>query len=92
MISSLPGSSESQEGFVSPEAAEAKIRVKIRVGALVLAINTDALTSDRVNSAEETDVVPLLFLQRHDVLVDLFSSFTGWPWLGKKASRLFVAA
>lgn len=36
--------------------------------------------------------LPLLFLQRHDVLVDLFSSFTGWPWLGRKASRFFVAA
>lgn len=34
--------------------------------------------------------LPLLFLQTQGCLVDLFSSFTGWPWLERKASRFFA--
>lgn len=51
--------------------------------------SNNAIVKD-TKSAERI-FVPLLFLQRHDVLFDLFSSFTGWPWLGRKASRFFVA-
>lgn len=36
--------------------------------------------------------IPLLFLQTQGCLVDLFSSFTGWPWLGRKASRFLLVA